>query len=208
MWWDLLCLAYSAAHDQVFQLSAGDVQGKFSIKAPYLTEQWPTKASSGLTLTLSPSRYTGGHLWGSFKFGIVTGIIRGGKPPETAGETVAFKWRGYEQGEGEMEYHEMNTGTLTFRDDGKICGTMKGGYLGEFKFMGVRDSLFKHVKKWKAEWRGINDISYKAAADARWGKWIEGGDYKEQPAGSDTTSVADSSDDCEEAFDEGLVWCL
>jgi hypothetical protein len=208
MSYDPLCLAYSATHDQVFQLSAGDVQGKFSIKAPYLAEQWPNKASSGLTLTLSPSRYTGGHLWGSFKFGIITGIIRGGKPPETAGETVAFKWRGYEQGEGEMEYTSANTGTLIFRDDGKICGTMKGGYLEEFKFMGVQESWVKHVKKWKSQWRRINDVSYEAAAAARWGRWTEGSDYEEQPADSDTTSVGDSSDEDEGIFDEGLRWYL
>jgi hypothetical protein len=115
---------YGAAHHQVFQISTLDVQGKFAITAPYLAEQWPDSASSDLELTLAPSSGTGRHLWGSFNFGIVSGIIRCGAPPKTIRETVAFDWRGYEQGEGQMEYGPENKGTLIFLDNDKLCGTM------------------------------------------------------------------------------------
>ena len=196
-------LAYSAAHYQ-FQFSPVDVQGKYVIDAPYLAEEWPDDASSGLNLTLSASRGTGRHLWGSFKFGVVTGIIRCGAPPDTVGETVAFEWRGYEQGEGEMEYGPENTGTITFLANGKICGTMEGGFMTTFTFSGVRvqesQVWVTHVKKWKDQWRGINERSYEAAQRRSWAKVKDMG-YRERPAGSDTTSVGDASDDGEEIWD-------
>jgi hypothetical protein len=73
--------------------------------------------------------------------------------------------------------------------------------MSKFTFSGVRvqgsQVWAKHVKNWKGQWRGINDRSYQAANVARWGKWCEGMDYKEQPAGSDT-SAGDASDIDEE----------
>ncbi|VDB97876.1 unnamed protein product [Peniophora sp. CBMAI 1063] len=182
------------------KLSDLEVRGEFAVKAPYLAEQWDD-ASGDLTLMLSPSRGTGKHLWGSFDFGIVKGIIRAGAPPTTVGATVAFKWRGHEQGEGQMEFGEENKGTLTFLGNGKIRGTMVGGFMSEFVFSAIQDreSLRSvvwnmHVKEWKEEWRGINDRTYNAARVGRWGNWCAGGDYKERPAGSDTSDAGSASD--------------
>ncbi|KZV67839.1 hypothetical protein PENSPDRAFT_583353 [Peniophora sp. CONT] len=189
------------------KLSDLDVKGEFAINAPYLAEQWDD-ASGELTLTLSPSRGTGKHLWGSFDFGIVKGIIRGGLPPTTIGATVAFKWRGHEQGEGQMEFGDMNKGTLTFLGNGKIRGTMVGGFMREFVFSGIQDTdtlrsteWSMHVEEWKDEWRGINDRTYNAARVGRWGSWCEGGDYKERPADSDTSDAGSNGDEDEDEND-------
>ncbi|KAI9460042.1 hypothetical protein F5148DRAFT_1150783 [Russula earlei] len=188
------------------KLSPLEVQGKFVINAPYLAEQWPDNCAEGdLVLTLSPSRRTGKHLWGSFNFGVVIGVIRCGAPPTSVRRTVAFQWRGHEQGEGQMVYGPYNKGTLTFLGDGKVRGTMEGNPCSRFTFTGVQKPLknivwVKNVKQWKQRWRGINDRSYEAASRARWGGWHRDGEYEEPPAGSDTTSAEDVGDD-----DEGTV---
>jgi hypothetical protein len=194
------------AHHRIFQLSTPDVQGVFEIVAPYLADEWPDSASGDLELKLSPSCGNGKHLWGSFNFGIVTGIIRGGAPPITIGEAVAFMWRGHEQGEGEMQFGDDNKGTLTFLGDGKLYGTMEGGFMEKYTFTGVRtqgsQTWAAHVEEWKEQWRGMNASSYGAASVARWGGWCDGMDETEQPADSDTTSVGDASDNSEEISDE------
>jgi hypothetical protein len=105
-----------------------------------------------------------------------------------------------------MEYGPDNTGTITFRADGKIRGTMKGGFTEEFIFAGVRTQesqvWVKKVEHWKEQWRGINDRSYNAASASRWGGYSRDS-YQEQPAGSDTTSAGEASDasDGEDIFD-------
>jgi len=188
---------------RICQLLIPDIRGEYAINAPYLAEEWPDSSSGDLELSLSPSPGTGKHLWGNFNFGIVTGSIRGGAPPKSVRGTVAFEWRGHEQGEGQMEYGPENKGTLTFLGDGKLRGTMEGGPMEQFTFTGVQKpqksvNWPKRVKEWKEEWRGINDRSYGAAEVGRWGKWHEDSDYKEQPAGSDTTDAENVSDDNDE----------
>ncbi|KZV67844.1 hypothetical protein PENSPDRAFT_736316 [Peniophora sp. CONT] len=181
-----------------------ECKGEFAIVAPYLAEQWPQDASDNLKLTLSPSRGTGKHLWGSFNFGVVKGIIRGGAPPTTTGGTVTFKWRGYETGEGEMQFDDDNKGTLTFLGNGKVRGTMEGGFMEKFNFLGLQDHETLHrvvwgkrVERWKDEWRSINDNTYGAASVSRWGGWSGGDDYTEKPADSDTPEPEDIDEDDE-----------
>jgi len=191
------------ASDSDQKLATFAVGGKYAIIAPYLAEQWPDSSSGDLELSLSPSLGTGRHLWGSFNFGIVTGVIRGGAPPKSVRGTVAFLWRGHEEGEGQMEYGPENKGTLTFLGNGKLRGTMSGGFMEPFVFTGVQEprknvNLAEHVKEWKEQWRGINDRSYEAAGVSRWGRWHKDEDYKEQPADSDTTDAEDISDDNDE----------
>lgn len=106
-----------------------------------------------------------------------------------------------------MEFGEENEGTLTFLGNGKMRGTMVGGYMSEFIFSGIQgvESLrrvvwAKYVEEWKAEWRGINDRSYHAASVARWGNWCEGRDYKERPADSDTSDGSSVGGDDEDGY--------
>jgi hypothetical protein len=106
-----------------------------------------------------------------------------------------------------MVYGPSNAGTISFGANGKIRGTMEGGFMEEFIFSGVRtqesQDWVKHVKHWKEQWRAINDRSYNAASVSRWGKWSEDKGYQEQPAGSDTSAgEASDASDGEEIFDE------
>ena len=164
--------------------------GKFHIVAPYLSEEWPDSTDT-MTLRLSKSS-TSSHLWGSFDFGIISGIIRSSaKPPTGTGDECPFFWRGHESGEGQMEFGEGKTGHIIFLGNGKIKGRME--WVGGFEFVGKQDDESlrrvvwqKSVKGWKSKWRGINKRSYESARIARWGKW--GGDpAPDKPSLSDTS---------------------
>lgn len=59
---------------------------------------------------------------------------------------------------------EENKGTLTFLGCSKIRGTMEGGFMERFTFVGVQDqkslrrvAWVERVEAWREEWRGIND---------------------------------------------------
>jgi len=62
--------------------------------------------------------------------------------------------------------------SLTFLGNGKLRGTMSGGFMEPFTFTGVQEprknvNSAKQVKEWKGRWRGINDRSYEAAQVGR-----------------------------------------
>jgi hypothetical protein len=191
----------------------------FEVTVPYLEQEWPDYVShDGFYLELCSSS-TRSHLWGSFDFGMVSGVFRTDVPPpagispgSNASFTTSFKWRGSEQGEGQLIFGDGNTGTLTFSNGGsRIKGVISGSFLGkdQAKFtgtagpsIGIRESS---IKEWKAEWRGINQDAYNAANRARWGGW--GGDSRpERPAASDTSGSG--HDDESDALEDGRedVW--
>lgn len=90
----LRCIPSAPLISNPLKLPDTECKGKFAIAAPYLVEGWPDTASGDLKLTISPSPATGNHLWGSFDFGVIKGVLRGKAPPTAAGGTVDFVWRG------------------------------------------------------------------------------------------------------------------
>jgi hypothetical protein len=152
---------------------------------------------------------TSSHLWGSFDFGVVTGVIRSSGPlPTTVGGSVSFFWRGRETGEGEATFGDGNIGTITFLGGGNFKAHMDWD-VGPFDFAGKKvggpegkvEGL-KALRKWKAQWRGINERAYNRENIERWGKWGGDGDDAEQPAGSDTSEGAESRSDEEHEAEE------
>jgi hypothetical protein len=192
----------------------------YDVTASYLAEEWPDYAGpldDVFLLRLRPSS-TGAHVWGSFDFGAVSGVLKTCTPPPAgidpesdAPVTANFMWRGREQGEGEMTFGDDNTGTITFIEGGRrIKGVINGSFLEEnaATFTGTAKQNIrireKTVKEWKAEWRGINDAAYNAAGRARWGGW--GGDVRpERPAASDTSEggLDEGSDGLEDGGEDG-----
>ncbi|KZV67836.1 hypothetical protein PENSPDRAFT_736309 [Peniophora sp. CONT] len=182
-----------------------EVEGNFTLSSPTIEEDWD--AHSGLKLILAVSSGTGSHLWGSFSFGRLTGIIRGSAPPKTVGDTAIFNWRGYDKQMDQMFYISSCKGTLTFLENGRIRGTIKGGTAKKYAFTGTHDGQSTdryndrgfNVERWKCQWRGINEGTESAAQYAQMGFWSGGKSdvYQERPAESDTTSDDDgeSSDD-------------
>ncbi|VDC01562.1 unnamed protein product [Peniophora sp. CBMAI 1063] len=175
------------------ELQPTDLACRYTIKAPSIADEWPDDCVRPLKLTLCPSKRTGKHLWGHFHFGVIKGTIRCSRTPSHVGETVDFEWRGHEQGEGEMY---TDVGMLTFLGDGKICGTMDCGFFSEpCTFSGVQDMTAaarrpvsaQVLKKWKKEYRKINDVSIRW--EGKWKRFEGGGDYDEGPAASDSSGL-------------------
>jgi hypothetical protein len=152
------------------------------------------------------------HLWGSFNFGAVSGFFKtyGAPPPPGVGFksfTASFRWRGHEQGEGQMTFGDHHTGTLTFLEGGKcVKGVINGSFLGtgDAKFAGTAKANViipqKYLKDWKWEWRSINQRTYNAAERGRWGKGWSDEPLPENPAASDTTAGGGrggSDEDCD-----------
>lgn len=156
-------------------------------------------------MKMSTSRNTlkNGHLWISFDFGVISGVMRCNAFPLPSDGTLSFVWRGTESGEGEMTFSSDNKGTITFLGNGKLEGVINGTYIPgkNVPFFGTQDQdrlkkviWVKNVSRWKETWRGINPNAYEVANQARWGKWVSDDGCHEDPAESDTTGVGGESD--------------
>lgn len=196
--------------------------GEFQVAAPYLEEQWGSTdqhwgpEDKGIyTLKMSPSPGTGRHLWMWFDFGVYSGVMRStGPPPTTLGTPCAFLWRGKESGEGEMDFSDLNKGTITFLEGGKIRGTISGDLLGknrEFADVQIDSKVTvwtKEVRSWKREYRAINERAHYVSGLTRWGGWASEEGCTDDPVGSDTTDAGGQDDerhtDDEEYGDDGL----
>jgi hypothetical protein len=184
--------------------------GSFRVVSPYLAAEWPDYVphDGNFKLRVRASS-TGAHLWGSFEFGVVTGVFKttAGPPSEVDPEsdasfTARIKWRGYEQGEGQMTFGNNNTGSITFSGGRprRVEGVLNGSFLSQGKatFAGTAVPnmvvMDKALKDWKVKWRSINDRAYNAASRGRWGGWVEE-PRAESPAPSDTSGgFGDGSD--------------
>lgn len=151
----------------------------------------------GFTLEMAPSRKTGRHLWASFDFGIVTGVMRCSNPPTAVGGTCTVTWRGEESSEGQLLYGDSQKGTITFLGGGRFKGVMEGAFFGKAQFEGRRneDAATNHavdvyVKDWKSQYRSINGSAYAVAEASRWGGWVEDTSRPDRPAESDTSAAA------------------
>jgi hypothetical protein len=178
------------------------IEGGFDVAAPSLDERWPDICSDGKTLKLaiSPNH---SHLWGSFKFGVYSGIMRSVNPPnKLATSNICLGWRGREDGgEGELDFDDSyNRITLTFSKDGNFKGRMTS-QLGEFDIFGTPNNITQtnrcyiaEVKRWKREWRSITWARHETENQARWGKCVKE-PAAERPAASDTTGRGAETDE-------------
>ncbi|KAI0084378.1 hypothetical protein BDY19DRAFT_971529 [Irpex rosettiformis] len=194
-----------------------DIAGHFDVQAPALSEEWPDMCRGDLTLRMSPSKETGRHLWASFDFGIITGVMRCSKPPRHIGELCTFTWHGEESSEGQMMYDNAQKGSITFLGNGNFKGVIEGGFFGKAQFVGTRNEEASYnrvwcmyVKQWKATYRSINASAYDVAAASRWGGWVEDTSHPDHPLGSDTSGAGGKpshsdygSDDGESEGDDG-----
>lgn len=193
------------------QLTRKDTEGKFNVSSPYLSENWSDYASEDMWLKVAHSK-TGGHVWISFDFGVVSGVMRGSAPPKESTTVCTFTWHGHEQGEGEMTFTEENTGTITFLGGGKLRGTISGSFLGDDvvftgQMVDTPNTVWvMSVPRWKAKYRRINFAAHERAAVARWGKWVADRDDADPPEDSDSDAGAARrrrSDSDDDAFDDG-----
>ncbi|VDB97892.1 unnamed protein product [Peniophora sp. CBMAI 1063] len=147
----------------LIELQPSDFACQYTIIALSLADEWPGYCDRRLSLTLSPSQRTNDHFWGSFQFGIVSGIIYC-KTPTAIGEIARFRWRGHEQGKTKM-YEDG--GTLIFIGDGRLCGTLqcqlfseKCAFTGKQYDTETRGPVSAdELARWKKEYMRTNDTS-------------------------------------------------
>lgn len=176
--------------------------GRYEIHAPAL-DNWDESERIVPTIEIYPSS-TSAHLWASFEFGIISGVMRSIYPVPSGGglnAEIPFEWRGREAGENQMSIDNSNRALFTFLEDGTLEGRMEGSFLETFKLYGLsmptdfrgnptpqksQAHQIKEVRSWKNEWRGLNYHNYEVENKARWGGW--GGEGQDESAfESDTT---------------------
>lgn len=144
-------------------------------------------------MSISPERT---HLWAFFTFGIMSGVARSvTRPPTHVGETITFEFRARESGEGQLLTGEVNSGTLTFLDGGKLKGRMS--WMGGFDFtcepVPTPNVVWsKSVHNWKRIWRSYNQSRWESENQSRWGRCVPE-PHPDGPEDSDT-SGGDGSD--------------
>lgn len=177
-------------------LAPFSLHGVYNLTCPYLTTNWDADYfQQPLILRLAPSS-TGGHLWGSFRLGIIEGVFRTTSPaPFTPGTPITFVWRGRETSERRITVDESNEGEFTLSEDGAVRGRLNGAFYEEGQYVDldtgrcvfegkkVHDKRYradndKLVKGWKKEWRRLPGQSCMI---------IKGVYNRESPGPSDTS---------------------
>ncbi|KAH9482262.1 hypothetical protein JR316_0004360 [Psilocybe cubensis] len=175
--------------------------GMYDVEAPMIVSEQDYHWSGVSTLEIYPSS-TSAHLWASFEFGVLKGVMRSLHPvPKYLNSEIFFEYRGYEAGEDTMTFSDDNRAIVTFLPGGFFEGKINTECFGTFRIYGAlkvqtpdgkpikRKSLAQQkqsVKSWKADFRSINYRNYEIAGKARWGGW--GGDTQDDKAfESDTT---------------------
>lgn len=112
-------------------------------------------------------------LCANFKMDILEGTLRSGitLPPESAKFPVAkvsFTWRGYETGEGEIEFDDVdtNSGSFNFLSKTKLEGVLKSSF-GNFPFTGCKVSR-EPVDNRDDKWDDYSEEAYEKARRRRW----------------------------------------
>ncbi|KAI4194776.1 MAG: hypothetical protein LQ350_007572 [Teloschistes chrysophthalmus] len=149
------------------QPKLGLINGYYDISCPHVEYMWPNY-SENLSLILcleSP------HVWGAYDFGMFSGILRiGSRPFEVSNDPLPCRYRGRENGEGEMDFGDHCSGAIAFLGDGNIEGWLN--FDGECHFQGVRrpylGTAVRNAASMKQEWDGYDEEEYEAARVGRW----------------------------------------
>ncbi|KAL8941124.1 MAG: hypothetical protein Q9216_002423 [Gyalolechia sp. 2 TL-2023] len=144
----------------------GLINGIYDISCPTIEEEWPSYASD-LTLILTLDTPS---VWGAYDFGMFSGILHLSQRPYSAPDELELRWRGRENGEGEMSFGENCGGVLCFRGDGVVEGWMN--FYGECWFEGVRraeaGTLVRTARSMREEWEGYCEDEYERERVGRW----------------------------------------
>ena len=147
----------------------GLLNGRYEIDCPDL-EQWDMYDGYPFSLILT---LEGNSLWGTYDFGMFSGILHLPRRPYTVSdERYEFRWRGRENGEGEMSFGGGNVGWIEFLGNGVIGGMIN--CYGEAMFQGRRVSggqarSERDARSMRDEWNSYNQREYDRENRGRWG---------------------------------------
>ena len=146
--------------------SLGLINGIYDLSCPTVEGEWSCQDPT-LTLALS-----GTTIWGAYDLGMFSGVLfLPSRPWHPSPEPLPFKWRGRENGEGEMSFGEGCNGEISFLGDGVVEGWIS--VYGHCKFRGVRraeaGTNVVSVGSLREEWDGYNEEAYEEERTGRWG---------------------------------------
>lgn len=147
----------------------GLLNGTYKVRSSDIEDEWPhAMPSDGITLSL---RLNGREIWGTYEFGMFEGVLwMPERPMRPSFNRIPFKWRGRENGEGEMSFADDQEGWIEFLGDGDIVGMIS--CCGDLHFRGQRiDSTVRTASDLRDEWDGYNEEEYGRENRARWGRW-------------------------------------
>ncbi|KAL9005518.1 MAG: hypothetical protein Q9188_001720 [Gyalolechia gomerana] len=146
--------------------SLGLINGIYDISCPTIEQEWPS-FSSDLTLILTLDTPS---VWGAYDFGMFCGILHLPQRPYSTLDELELRWRGRENGEGEMSFGENCGGVLCFRGNDRIEGWMN--LYGECWFEGIRreeaGTLVRTAGSMREEWEGYCEDEYEQERVGRW----------------------------------------
>ena len=144
----------------------GLINGIYTIRCPYVTEQWdvnPRDMNMHIAIDTNQT-------WGSYYLGMFSGIFRvHSRPWRGSGERLALSWRGREHGEGEMTVGDDNEGWISFLGQGRIRGCLE--ICGSFEFQGFKDEGAgpgQSKGSMSSEWMEYSDRNYEYERVNRW----------------------------------------
>ncbi|KAL8735339.1 MAG: hypothetical protein Q9166_000884 [cf. Caloplaca sp. 2 TL-2023] len=150
------------------QPKLGLINGYYEIYCPYLQEQFSHLYDEPMSLILclnSP------NVWGAYDFGMFSGVLHmQGRPWEPSEEPIPCRWRGRENGEGEMSFGDNCRGEIAFLGDGNIQGSLN--LFGECHFSGRRrpgpGTAPRSAASMQDEWDGYNEEACEYERVNRW----------------------------------------
>ena len=146
----------------------GLLNGYYDIDCPTIDSQWPDSTEEAMCLILTLDSPT---MWGAYDFGMFSGIIRfPSRPMVSSNQPMSCKWRGQENGEGEMSFGDHCIGSVKFLGGGRIEGWLN--LYGRCEFSGIRQAgpgnALRTAASMKQEWEGYSEETYEAAYRSRW----------------------------------------
>ena len=150
-------------------VSLGLINGHYNIECPTLEEQFSENFDPdgrSLILTLD-----GPRIWGAYDFGQFSGILLlENRPHSASNEALPIKWRGREEGEGEMSFGDDCYGHIAFQGNGRITGMLN--LFGDCEFFGKRQPgprvALRSAASMRQEWESYNAHAYSYEERARW----------------------------------------
>ena len=146
--------------------SVGLINGVYEVSCPFVEEQWMCE---DLTISL---RLDTPNVWGAYDFGIFSGIFLLQQRPYKASDVrLPVRWRGRENGEGEITCGNNNKGWISFPGDGRIEGCLQ--IEGDCKFVGRRiDGMdapsSRDATSMRHEWESYSEADYEYERINRW----------------------------------------
>jgi hypothetical protein len=145
-------------------LSLGLINGIYSISCPEVTEQW---GRQGLNITIC---FDTQHVWCAYDFKMFSGIfLLNRRPVRASNEQIPLRWRGRENGEGEMTIGDDNHGWISFPGGGRIEGSVE--IMGDFDFEGYkveRCRPTRSARSMRDEWESYSEEAYEFERVNRW----------------------------------------